>query len=386
MAITNGILYAATGATGQAWVVTTPGSRYEADLASGDFTDDAAQRTAIEALDALHQTLEARPPRPSGWRGWWKRQRGGRADTVRGLYLWGGVGRGKTYLMDTFYECLPPTIGKRRVHFHRFMQSAHRRLRGLREQPDPLRTLAAEWAADLRVLCFDEFFVSDIGDAMILSGLLHGLIDEGVTLVATSNVPPDGLYAGGLQRERFLPAIDLLNTHLQVLNVDGGVDYRLRLLSRAPIYHVPAGESADRTLAATFERLCPEREHDAPELVINERDIPVQRLGDGVLWCRFESLCEGPRSADDYVEIARRFHTVLLSDVPILDREREDAARRFVALIDEFYDRGVKLIMSATADIEWLYRGRHLEFEFRRILSRLRAMQSHDYLALPHRP
>ena len=364
----------------------TPKSRYQADLDSGDFVDDEAQREAVEALDALHAALLARPPRHSGWRGWWDRRRGKPADRIPGLYLWGGVGRGKTYLMDTFYECLPATIGKRRVHFHRFMQSAHHRLRRLREQPDPLRSLAAEWAADLQVLCFDEFFVSDIGDAMILSGLLHGLIDEGVTLVATSNIPPDGLYADGLQRDRFVPAIQLLERNLQVINVDGGVDYRLRVLSRAPIYYAPADDRAEAALAETFERMCPERDREVPELSINQRDISVRALGDGVLWCRFNALCEGPRSADDYVEIARRFHTVILSDVPVLDRERENAARRFVALVDEFYDRSVNLIISAIAEIEWLYRGRYLDFEFRRIISRLREMQSHEYLALPHRP
>lgn len=366
--------------------MTTPSSRYEADLAGGDFVDDEAQRGAVEALDALHASLLAQPPRPTGWRGWWHHRRRESSDAIPGLYLWGGVGRGKTYLMDTFYECLPASIGKRRVHFHRFMQSAHQRLRWLREQPDPLRSLAAEWAADLRVLCFDEFFVSDIGDAMILSGLLHGLIEEGVTLVATSNIPPAGLYEDGLQRDRFLPAIDLLERHLQVINVDGGLDYRLRLLSRAPIYHVPADDRSEAALAKTFERMCPERDHDTPELSINQRDIPVRALGDGVLWCRFADLCEGPRSADDYVEIARRFHTVILSGLPILDREREDAARRFASLVDEFYDRGVKLIISATADVEWLYRGRHLHFEFRRIVSRLQEMRSHEYLAMPHRP
>ena len=366
--------------------MTTPKSRYEADLAGGDFVDDEAQRAAVEALHMLHASLLAPPPRPTSWRDWWNRRRGKSTDVIPGLYLWGGVGRGKTYLMDTFYECLPAAIGKRRVHFHRFMQSAHHRLRWLREQPDPLRSLAAEWAADLRVLCFDEFFVGDIGDAMILSGLLHGLIDEGVTLVATSNIPPDGLYEDGLQRDRFLPAIELLERNLRVMNVDGGVDYRLRLLSRAPIYHVPADDRAEAALAETFERMCPERDHETPELSINQRDIPVRALGDGVLWCRFSALCEGPRSVDDYVEIARRFHTVILSDVPVLDREREDAARRFVALVDEFYDRSVNLIISATADIEWLYRGRYLDFEFRRIVSRLREMQSHEYLALPHRP
>ena len=366
--------------------MTTPRERYQADLDSGDFLDDAEQRVAVEALDDLYHALLEVPEPPGGLRGWWARRRGEAGAGPTGLYLWGGVGRGKTYLMDTFFECLPPTVGKRRAHFHRFMQSAHERLRVLRDQSDPLRRLASEWAADTRVICFDEFFVSDIADAMILSGLLHGLIEEGVTLVATSNVPPEGLYEGGLQRERFLPAIDLLQRHTQVMNVDGGTDYRLRLLSRAPIYHVPPDAAAEAALAAAFEQLCPEREHAEPVLRINHREIPARGVGDGVLWCGFDALCEGPRSQEDYIEIARQFHTVLISGVPILDREREDAARRFIALVDEFYDRGVKLLISAMADIDWLYRGMRLRFEFRRTVSRLQEMQSHEYLATPHRP
>ena len=366
--------------------MTTPSERYRADLASGEFIDDAEQRVAVEALDALYHTLLAAPEPPGGLRGWWARRRGACTSGPTGLYLWGGVGRGKTYLMDTFFECLPARLGKRRAHFHRFMQSAHERLRLLRDTPDPLRRLAAEWAAEARLICFDEFFVSDIADAMILSGLLHGLVDEGVTLVATSNVPPAGLYEGGLQRERFLPAIDLLERRTRVLNVDGGTDYRLRLLSRAPIYHVPADARAEAALARAFEQLCPEREHAEPVLRINRREIAARGVGDGVLWCGFDALCEGPRGQDDYIEIARQFHTVLISAVPILDREREDAARRFIALVDEFYDRGVKLIVSAMADSDWLYRGIRLRFEFRRAVSRLQEMQSHAYLATPHRP
>jgi len=367
--------------------VTTPSARYQVDLESGDFLADPAQQAAIEALDALHQRLVHPPPTPRlrGLRGWWAR-RGGPPPAEPGLYLWGGVGRGKTYLMDTFYECLPAPISKRRVHFHRFMKSAHERLRALRQQQDPLRQIASEWAADARVLCFDEFFVSDITDAMILSGLLHGLVEEGVTLVATSNVPPARLYHDGLQRERFLPAIQLLEDHTRVLNVDGGTDYRLRRLSRAPIYHVPADERAEVAMATAFEELSPDRDHDGSELEINHRVIPTRAVGDGVLWTDFSALCEGPRSQDDYIEIARQFHTVLISRIPVLDREREDAARRFIALVDEFYDRSVKLVISATADIEWLYRGYRLRFEFRRTASRLRAMQTHDYLATAHRP
>ena len=367
--------------------MTTPSARYAADIASGDFLDDPAQRLAVDALDALHARLVEAPAADTrrGLRGWWARRRNPPA-AEEGLYLWGGVGRGKTYLMDTLYECLPADMGKRRLHFHRFMKAAHERLRVLRDQQDPLQSLATEWAQDVRVLCFDEFFVSDIADAMILSGLLHGLVAEGVTLVATSNVPPAGLYQDGLQRERFLPAINLLEQHARVLNVDGGTDYRLRRLSQAPIYHMPADGRAEAALARAFEELCPEREHEAPELTVNQRHITARAVGDGVLWAGFDALCEGPRSPDDYVEIARTFHTVLLSGVPVMDREREDAARRFIALIDEFYDRGVKLVISAMADIDWLYRGYRLSFEFRRTASRLHEMQTHEYLAIPHRP
>jgi len=366
--------------------VTTPSEQYQADLRDERMQEDASQLAAVTALDALYQRLLSPEETPSGLRGWWQRRRGSAVTAPKGLYLWGGVGRGKTYLMDLFYECLPSQVGKRRSHFHRFMRSAHERLRVLRNEPDPLRLLAAEWAKETRVLCFDEFFVSDIADAMILSGLLHGLIEEGVTLIATSNIQPSGLYEGGLQRERFLPAIDLLETHTRVLNVDGGIDYRLRLLSQAPIYHFPADARAETKLAESFEKLCPEREHAEPILEINHREIVARGVGDGVLWAGFDALCEGPRSQDDYVELARQFHTVLISAVPILDRDREDAARRFIALVDEFYDRGVKLIISAMADIEWLYRGSRNRFEFKRTASRLREMQSHEYLALPHRP
>ncbi|MEX0374927.1 cell division protein ZapE [Spiribacter pallidus] len=365
--------------------MTTPGQRYQQDLTESGFEPDEAQRQAVVALEALYEQLLETPEPAGGLRGWWQRRRQDPTG-IPGLYLWGGVGRGKTYLMDMFYECLPAAVGKRRAHFHRFMQSAHERLRVLRAQQDPLRRLAAEWAADTRVLCFDEFFVSDIADAMVLSGLLHGLVEEGVTLVATSNVPPESLYRDGLQRDRFLPAIDLLESHTRVLNVDGGVDYRLRLLSRAPVYHVPADEHAHRRLAETFEAICPEREHSEPMLTINQRRITARAVGDGVLWCDFDALCKGPRSPDDYVEIARQFHTVLLWRVPILDRDLEDAARRFIALVDEFYDRGVKLVIAADAEIDWLYRGARLRFEFRRTVSRLREMQSHEYLGLAHRP
>ncbi|PWG61999.1 cell division protein ZapE [Sediminicurvatus halobius] len=366
--------------------MTTPQERYRADLEESGFVADAAQREAVAALQDLYERLCAAPEQPAGGLlGWWRRRRGGGPAAETGLYLWGGVGRGKTYLMDTFYECLP-FRAKRRLHFHRFMRAAHQRLPQLREREDPLRLLAREWAAEVRVLCFDEFFVSDIADAMILSGLLHGLFEEGVTLVATSNVPPEDLYRDGLQRARFLPAIELLKAHTRVLNVDGGTDYRLRFLSQAEIYHTPADAPAEAALAEDFEQICPDREHERGPLWIEGRRIPVRALGDGVVWFDFSAVCEGPRSQTDYIEIARQFHTVLISGVPVFDRRREDAARRFISLVDEFYDRGVKLLLSADAPVEQLYQGRRLGFEFERTASRLIEMRAHDYLAAPHRP
>lgn len=303
----------------------------------------------------------------------------------RGLYFWGGVGRGKTYLMDTFFEALP-FPDKQRTHFHRFMRFVHDELAHIERQVDPLKLIAKRLARRIRVLCLDEFAVIDIGDAMLLAGLLEGLFSEGVALVATSNVAPDELYRNGLQRARFLPAIELIKRHSQVVNVDGGVDYRLRALEKAEIYHCPLDGGADRSLRDTFEHVAPEPGVEGDELFIEGRRLRTVRHADGVVWFDFRELCDGPRGTADYIEIARCYQTVLVANVPVLGSAHDDQARRFISLVDEFYDRHVKLVISAAADVDDLYRGTRLSAEFERSRSRLHEMQSHEYLASEHLP
>ena len=354
----------------------TPLQRYEADLRNPAFSEDAAQARAVAALNDVHVHLVSNPPnRNQLTRGKWP--------PVQGLYMYGGVGRGKTYLMDCFYDSLPFSR-RRRTHFHRFMQSVHEARKQYSDQRDPLRKIAADIAREARVLCFDEFFVSDIADAMILGRLLDNLFHRGVTLIATSNVAPNDLYANGLQRERFLPAIARINEHTDTLEVDGGTDFRLRVLKQAEIYHHPLDEAADQNLSRYFDEIVPEPGRDDAQLRILGRNIHCRRLGQGVVWFDFDCICGEARAASDYVEIARGFHTVLLSNLPILDASREDAARRFLHLVDEFYDRGVKLIISAAAAQDSIYKGQRLAFEFERCESRLREMASEEYLSRPH--
>ena len=357
----------------------TPRERYAEELQRPGFVRDPAQARAIDALQRIHDDLAAHPPRRLlriGPRRW---------TAVRGLYMWGGVGRGKTWLMDMFCDTLGDTP-RLRTHFHRFMLEVHERRRRYPDEQDPLKLVAAEYAAELRVLCFDEFFVSDIADAMILGRLFESLFARGVTLVATSNIPPQRLYENGLQRANFLPFIDVLQQHVAVLNVDGGNDYRLRALTRAEIYHHPSDAAAERNLADWFADIAPDAGRANEALSIHGRVIRSRRLAEGVAWFDFATLCEGPRSAADYIEIARTYHTVLLSRVPQLTVLHEDAARRFVNLVDEFYDRGVKLIIAAEVPQSELYTGEKSRFEFQRTQSRLSEMQSQEYLARPHLP
>ncbi len=373
-----------------------PLSRYQADLQRPGFAQDAAQALAVDKLQSLYLRLCEHDQRRRGL------MARGRAVTrsllgkpaqhqlERGLYFWGGVGRGKTYLMDMFYDSLP-FDDKLRVHFHRFMRRVHRELKGLQGHSDPLQKVADNIAAQSRVLCFDEFFVSDITDAMILAGMLAALFERGVTLVATSNIEPAGLYRDGLQRARFLPAIALLEQHTEIVNIDGGIDYRLRALEQAELYHWPLDASADESLMNSFQHLVPERgkhfvclENDVP-IEIEGREITARYAADDVVWFDFRSLCDGPRSQNDYIEIAREFHAVLISDIPQLGSHNEDMARRFINLVDEFYDHNIKLVMSAEVALEQLYSQGRLAFEFQRTRSRLQEMQSHDYLARAHK-
>ncbi len=368
----------------------TPLERYERDLKREDFKHDPAQEMAVGHLQQLYEQLVAAKAAEKN-RTWLSALAGkwgnGAKQPVRGLYFWGGVGRGKTYLMDNFYESLP-FKEKMRAHFHRFMRRVHAELKSLDGEKNPLETVAERLSKEARVICFDEFFVSDITDAMILATLLGALFRRGVSLVATSNIVPDGLYKDGLQRVRFLPAIDLLNTHTLVVNVDGGVDYRLRALEQAELYHHPLDAAADASLLRSFESLVPDKEEIRAnvDVEIEGRNIRARYEAEDVAWFEFEALCDGPRSQNDYIELAREYHAVLVANVPELNRDLDDQARRFINLVDEFYDRNVKLVISAEKPLEAIYAGGKLNFEFERTTSRLLEMQSHEYLARPHRP
>ena len=286
--------------------------------------------------------------------------------------------------MDLFFECLPFET-KLRMHFHRFMLRVHGDLKRLQGAADPLARVAERFAAEARVLCFDEFYVSDIGDAMILGQLLGALFDRDITVVATSNVAPSRLYENGLQRRRFLPAIERIEAHMEILQIVDGTDYRLRVLAAADTYLHPACDETEQRLAASFRALAPHADMDA-SIEINGRPIATRGAGDGAVWFDFREICDGPRSANDYIEVSREFHTVLISGVPRFNADSDDLGRRFVALVDEFYDRGVNLVLSATCEIGDLYRGQRLGMEFERTQSRLREMRSAHYLGRIHTP
>ena len=355
---------------------------YAQELVRCGFRADPAQQAAVDALEDLRRRLIERES-GGGPRRWFAHLRS--PAPVRGIYLWGGVGRGKTWLMDLFYQSLP-FAERRRRHFHRFMYEVHAHLRGLAQTAAPLEEIAKRLARDTRVLCFDELFVSDIADAMILRNLLRALFRRGVALVATSNLPPRRLYESGLQRERFVPAIELLERHMRVLEVDAGGDYRLRELTSAGIYLPSGADDTQARLAALFKKLAAGGEPHTGTVQIEGRPIPIVREAGTAIWFHFAALCAGPRSQNDYIEIARAYQFVFLADVPQFDATRENEARRFIALVDELYDHSVKLIVSAAAQPAALYRAERLRLEFARAASRLVEMQSSAYLAREHRP
>ena len=358
---------------------------YERQIAERGFRADPAQLAIVSRLEALRSRLLAAHRSRASLRGRLLRAIGHRnaSPAELGLYLWGPVGRGKTWLMDLFFQSLP-FAQRRRRHFHRFMHDVHAELKTLREVEAPLEAVAQRMAGEVRVLCFDELFVTDIADAMILGGLFGGLFRRGVTLVATSNVPPGDLYRGGLQRQRFLPAIELIERHVEVVAAGGDRDYRLRQLTQAGTY-LPSGDATTGArLRALFAQLSDQGDASDGSVDIEGRRIPVVRQSEGAVWFDFEALCGGPRSQVDYIEIARNYQSLVLTDVPVMDTLREDEARRFIALVDELYDRCVKLVISAAAPPAQLYRGERLLLEFQRTVSRLTEMQSEEYLARQH--
>lgn len=364
----------------------TPWARYQADLARADFHFDAAQENAVKHLQRLYEALE----QPLGRRRRLKNRlrqvfQNQIEPSTKGLYFWGGVGRGKTYLVDTFYNALT-FKEKWRVHFHHFMQRVHQELEKRKGQADPLEDIAQQFAKEARIICFDEFFVQDIADAMILGTLFEALFKRGIVLVATSNIEPDDLYRNGLQRARFLPAIDLIKRHCVVVNVDSGVDYRRRTLAQAELYLWPLTEQADAQLRTLFKKLSQKETCQGPvTLSINLRPVSARYECEDQVFFSFEQLCESARNTADYMEIAHKYSTVFLSGVKAMGAEQEDVARRFIALVDELYERKVTLMMSAAVPFEELYQGRQLVFEFQRCLSRLQEMQSEDYVAEPHK-
>ncbi|KAF7775543.1 hypothetical protein PCIT_a1751 [Pseudoalteromonas citrea] len=361
----------------------TPWQKYQQDLQTDDFQYDSAQENAVKHLQRLYDDLCAMPvEQPSSFisRLFSKKVE---PKKIKGLYFWGGVGRGKTYLVDTFFDALP-TERKMRVHFHRFMHRVHDELKKLQDVKNPLEVVADIFKKETDIICFDEFFVQDITDAMLLGGLMQALFARDIVLVATSNIVPDDLYRNGLQRARFLPAIELVNANTDVVNVDSGIDYRLRTLEQAEIFHSPLDEQADKNLFAYFDKLSPEPGRVDEAIEIEGRLIKTRKVSDCIVMFDFTQLCETARSQVDYMEISRLYNTVILSNVKRLSQQNDDAARRFIALVDEFYERNVTLIISAEAPITELYSTGTLEFEFKRCISRLQEMQSLDYLAREH--
>ncbi|WP_374574403.1 cell division protein ZapE [Acinetobacter sp.] len=357
----------------------SPAERYAQALASGQFLPDDAQAQAVHELDRVwHELLQRFKASKKAFR------RFRRQSSPRGVYMWGGVGRGKTWLMDQFYDSVP-FRRKTRMHFHHFMQYVHRELNKLSGQRNPLDLVAEQIYKEAVVICFDEFFVSNVTDAMILSDLFQKLFTRGVTLVATSNIAPDGLYKNGIHRDRFIPTIEMVKKHCAVLNVDAGVDYRLRVLKQAQLFKTPLTHENKVWMAQRFAALTQTQVQSQEPIIINKRIVETIGHTEDVLWCEYSELCLKPRSPADFIEIANIYNTVLVSNVPHMTDYLSEGTRRFIYLVDEFYDRGVKLLLTSEDSIIDLYQGEKLAFEIERTRSRLLEMQSDDYLNSAHR-
>ena len=364
-----------------------PQSEYNKAIKAKQLRPDAGQKYVVQQLESLERRFKKQQNHAQ--RGLLAslarlfKQSNQPLGATRGLYIWGSVGRGKTHMMDLFYDCLK-TSNKQRLHFHRFMQEVHQQLSLIKNQEDPLAIVADHFKRHADIICLDELFVSDIGDAMILAGLLEALFTRDVTLVCTSNCHPDQLYEGGLQRQKFLPAIELIKSYTNIAELSGNQDHRLEFLEHADIYHTPLDENAHQIMLDNFMHVSTEQGTENEILHIHGHEIETVRCSDGVVWFDFNALCNGPRCASDYIEIARCFNTVLISDIPIMTHD-DNLARRFITAIDEFYDRNVKVIISAAANEKCLYEGKKLAFEIQRTQSRLIEMRSHDYLAKAHK-
>jgi cell division protein ZapE len=352
---------------------------YQHALEQRGYAADDAQLRAVERLQrAYDEWVTFREKRASAFK-----RLLNRPDVPRGVYMWGGVGRGKSFLMDSFYSVVP-VRRKTRVHFHEFMRDVHRQLDELKGMADPLDEVALRIAKKYRLICFDEFHVSDIADAMILYNLLKALFDNGVSFVMTSNYRPEALYPDGLHRDRILPAIVLLKEKMDILNVDAGTDYRKRALEQVPTYLTPLGPAAERELRQAFSSVAETADEEA-RITVEGREISAVRRAGSVIWFDFATLCGSPRSQNDYLEIATRFHTVILSDIPRMTPAMSSEARRFTWLIDVFYDRKIKLLMSAEVEPEQLYTEGAMAGEFHRTVSRIIEMQSREYMEAQRR-
>ena len=361
-----------------AFIATSPLEKYTQAIESGQFMPDEAQAQAVQELDRVWTELFTRYKSTKTAFRRFRRQ-----TSPKGVYMWGGVGRGKTWLMDQFYDSIP-FRRKTRLHFHHFMQQVHKELNKLSGQRNPLELVADQIYKNAVVICFDEFFVSNVTDAMILSDLFQKLFERGVTLVATSNIAPEGLYKNGIHRDRFLPTIALVQQHCAVLNVDAGVDYRLRVLKQAQLFKHPLRADAHAWMNERFQALTHTQMPCNTSIIINSRVVETLGHTEDVLWCEFSELCFKPRSPADFIEIANIYNTVLVSNVPHLTDFLSEGTRRFIYLVDEFYDRGVKLLLTSEDSIVELYQGERLAFEIERTRSRLLEMQSDEYLHSEH--